>query len=101
MHSLCMLKLTLTENEVPLGDENHRKNLESLEGVCYYRKEHSVVWGKTYYFKSDLSLGLFIFLQAVSNPVEKFSQCFLVNENISVFIVLCKNVICFADEVMR
>lgn len=99
MHSLCVLKLILTENEVPLDYENRRKNLESLEKVCYYRKEHSVVWDKHYYFSSDPSLGLFSFLQAVSNPVEKFSQCFLVNENISIFIVLCQNVICFADEV--
>lgn len=54
-----MLKFTLTEIEVPLGDKDHHKNLESPLKLCYYRKEHSVTWDKTCYFSSDLSLGLF------------------------------------------
>lgn len=35
-----MLKFTLTETEIALGDKDHPKNLESPLKVCYYKKEH-------------------------------------------------------------
>lgn len=54
-----MLKFTLTEIEVPLGNKDYHKNVESPLKVRYYRKEHSVIWDKACYFSSDLSLGLF------------------------------------------
>lgn len=54
-----MHKFILTEIEVPLGDKDHHKNLESPLKVRYYRKERSVIWDKACYFSSDLSLGLF------------------------------------------
>lgn len=42
-----------------------------------------------------------VLFQAISNPVEKFSQYFLVNENLSVFCIsLQKCVICSVYDVM-
>lgn len=54
-----MLKFTLTETEIALGDKDHPKNLESPLKVSYYKKEHWVMWDKAWYFSSDLSFGLF------------------------------------------
>lgn len=42
LYSLCMLKFTLAETEIPLGNRDHHKHLESQLKVHYYRKEHSV-----------------------------------------------------------